>query len=162
MSAQTYAPLDITAMWSRVNDELIELVDLIPDDKLDWSPAPELWNFKGILLHVLLGRGLVAAHVPDGTPVQDALQRGQTKEGLKELLRRSWESMTPFLCDAELLAREYEVPFEGQTKYLSGYWLVFGQIEHDIHHRADILHYLGQLGIQHDEPDTIAWKLRQG
>ena len=162
MTAATYAPLEIAPMWARINDELIELVDLVPDDKLDWSPEPELWNFKGILLHVVLGRGIIAALVPDGSPVQDALQAGQTKEGLKELLRRSWESMVPFLCDAELLARGYEVPFEGQTHHLSGHWLVFGQLEHDIHHRADILHYLRQLGIEHEEPDAVAWKLRQG
>src|SRR3990172_2466820 len=117
MTAATYAPLEIAPMWARINDELIELVDLVPDDKLGWSPEPQLWNFKGILLHVVIGRGIIAALVPDGKPVQDALERGQTKEGLRELLRLSWESMAPFLCDAELLAREYEVPFEGQTRH---------------------------------------------
>ena len=162
MTAATYAPLEIAPMWARINDELIELVDLVPDDKLDWSPEPELWNFKGILLHVVIGRGIIAALVPDGKPVQDALERGQTKEGLRELLRLSWESMAPFLCDAELLAREYEVPFEGQTRRLSGHWLAFGHLEHDVHHRADIYHYLGLLGIEHGEPDTIFRTFRDG
>ena len=162
MSAPSFPPLDITPMWARVNAELIELVDLVPDDKLDWSPEPKLWNFKGILLHVVIGRGLIAVLVPDGKPAPDAPQAGQTNEGLKELLHSSWESMVPFLSNPELLAREYEVPFEGQTRRLSGHWLAFGQIEHDIHHRADIYHYLGQLGIEHEEPDTVARKLRQG
>src|SRR3990170_2093522 len=99
MTAAIYAPLDITPMWSRINDELIELVDLVPDDELDWSPEPELWNFKGILLHVVIGRGFLAASAPGGQPVQDAMERGQTKEGLQELLRLSWESMAPFLRD---------------------------------------------------------------
>jgi len=161
MAATTFPPLDITPIWARVNDELIELLDLAPDDKLDWSPKPELWNLKGILLHVVLGRGLIAAYVQDGTPVQDALQAGQTKEGLKEVLRRSWESMVPFLSDAGLLNREYEIPYEGQTVRLNGHWLAFGQIEHDIHHRADIIHYLGLLGIAHPEPDTIERRLRE-
>jgi hypothetical protein len=61
MSSQTFAPLDITPMWSRINDELIELADVMPEDKLDWSPSPELWNTRGILLHIVVGRhGLMA------------------------------------------------------------------------------------------------------
>ena len=45
-------PLDIVPFWARPNDQLITLVDVIPDDKLNWSPKPELWNFRGILLHI--------------------------------------------------------------------------------------------------------------
>ena len=163
MTAHTFAPLDITHMWARVNDELIEVLDSLPDDKVDWSPSPELWNFRGILLHIIIGRhGLMAAIVQDGQPSPDILREGQTKDGLKAQLLLSWRRMEPFLSDAALLAREYDVPFEGQTRRLSGHWLAFGQLEHDIHHRADLYRYLGLLGIEHPEPDTVARRLQEG
>ena len=48
----SYPPLDITPVWARFNESLIALVDRIPDDQMNWSPKPELWNFRGILLHI--------------------------------------------------------------------------------------------------------------
>lgn len=159
----TYPPLDITPMWAGVNDELIELIDLLPADKLDWSPQPERWNFKGILLHICIGRhGMMHVIVRDGEQSPDIMREGQTSAGLQEQLRVSWQRMQPFLSDAAALAQEYDVPFLGKTSRVSGHWLAFGQIEHDVHHRGEIISYLGLLGIDHPEPDTLARRLAEG
>lgn len=162
MSAPNYAPLDITPMWSRVNDELIELIDRLPDDKLNWSPKPELWNTRGIVLHICLGRhGMMQAIIEDGLQSPDLLLEVQTRAGMKEQLAVSWERMTSFLSSPEQLAHEYPAEFEGKTVGLSGHWLAFGQLEHDVHHRADIIHYLGLLGIPHPEPDSVERRIRE-
>jgi uncharacterized damage-inducible protein DinB len=162
VTPDTFAPLSITPMWARVNHELIELVDRLPEDKLDWSPKPGLWNARGILLHICIGRhGMMQALIGDGEEPPNILQEGQTREGLKEQLRASWRRMEPFLASPELLDREYEVPYQDQRAHLSGHWLAFGQLEHDVHHRADIVHYLGLLGIEHPEPDTVERRLRE-
>ena len=162
MTPDTFSPLNITPMWARINDELIELVDRLPDDKIDWSPKPGLWNARGILFHICIGRhGMMQAFIGDGEETPDVLREVQTREGLKEQLRASWLRMEPFLASVELLDREYELPFQEQLPQLSGHWLAFGQLEHDIHHRADIVHYLGLLGIAHWEPDTIERRLRE-
>lgn len=162
MSTTSFAPLDITPMWARVNDELIELLGLLPDDKLDWSPNPELWNSRGILIHICFGRfGMMGLILQDGKPMPDIIGEGQTKEGLITLLRGSWQRMAPFLSNTELLEREYTVPFRNiEPATFSGHWLAFGQLEHDIHHRADIYRYLGELGIAHGEPDSLERKAR--
>ena len=52
MMSRTGASLDIVPHWGRMNDSIIPLVDYVPDDKLDWSPKPELWNLRGILVHI--------------------------------------------------------------------------------------------------------------
>jgi uncharacterized damage-inducible protein DinB len=157
----TFPPLAITPLWAHVNSDLVDLLDLIPEDQLNWSPKPELWNFRGILIHMISGRyGMMAAVVKDGLPVPDILRDGQTSDGLKALLGSSWERMVPFLADPASLAREY-APYPGTTRPLSGHDLAFGQLEHDIHHRADVLHYLAQLGIEHQEPDTLARMARE-
>ena len=56
MTTEAFPPVDITAQWGRLNDTLVALVDYVPDDKLEWSPREELWNFKGILLHTAMAR----------------------------------------------------------------------------------------------------------
>jgi uncharacterized damage-inducible protein DinB len=153
----TYPPLDVTPMWARINDELIELLDLFPDDKLDWSPQPERRNARGILLHICIGRhGMMQVIVKDGKQAPEVLKEGQTRDGLREQLRVSWERFQPFLSDAAALAREYEVPFDGKTARVNGHRLAFGHLEHDIHHRGELGGYLTLLGIERPEPDTLA------
>ena len=41
--------IEITEMYGRLNEGLIQLVEYIPDDKLEWSPRGDLWNFRHIL-----------------------------------------------------------------------------------------------------------------
>jgi uncharacterized damage-inducible protein DinB len=161
--AAKHAPIEIVDGWSGVNDHLIELLDLVPVDKLDFSPKPELWNFKGLFIHICVGRyGLMEGIVKDGIESPNVLAEGQAKDGLRQLLTASWERMEPFLRDSIAVNREYELDFPGgESVRYSGHWLVFSQIEHDIHHRADILHYLRELGIEHEEPDAIMRRLRE-
>jgi uncharacterized damage-inducible protein DinB len=156
-----YAPLDIAPLWGLVNEDLIELVGSMSEEQIEWSPRPKLWNSKGILIHLCFGRhGLMQMIVKDGLEGPDIIRAGQTKAGLAEQLRLSWERMQPFLRDPEALAREYEAMTLGETGILSGHELAFGQLEHDIHHRADILHYLRELGVAHEEPDTLLRVIR--
>ena len=153
MADRTYPALQITEHWADLTDHLIELIDHIPDDKLDWGPRPELWNFKGILLHLIGGRyGWMAESVRDGEKTPDYFRLGQTKEGLKELLRLSWERMARFLSDPEKLAAQYEPPSRDQfyldPPVFDGHWVAYHRMVHDIQHRSDILGYLELLGIE--------------
>jgi uncharacterized damage-inducible protein DinB len=155
MSNQPFPALDIIPYWARLNDELVALVDLVPDDKLDWSPKRELWNFRGILIHICGARhNWMARDVKDGEPTPDYLRVGQTKDGMKEQLRLSWERLQRFLADQRKLDAVYEGIGDGEAHSFTGHWLAFHGIEHDIHHRADVLHYLALLGVEHPEVGT--------
>ncbi len=59
--------------------------------------------------------------------------------------------MRRFFSDPERLAAEYEA-FRGD--HPTGHWIAFHLLEHDIHHRADIFHYLALLGIEHPQIGT--------
>lgn len=153
MSTTNYPPLDISAEYARVTDHLIALVDCIPDDKLDWSPKPELWNFKGILLHVATARhGWLGYTVKDGEPTPNVLVEGQTREGLKQQLRLSGQRLQRFLADPAKLAGTYKD--EDRSETLTGHWVAYHLLEHDIHHRANIFDYLALLGIEHPQVET--------
>ena len=148
----TYPPLAITPHWNDLNDHLIEVVDLIPEGKLDWSPSPEIWNFRGTLLHTVGGRlGWLANTVKDGEPMPDYMARGQSTEGIKELLRESWQRLERFLFDREKLDAVYEHP-TGDWGYVDppitdGHYIAYHRFVHDVEHRGDILHLLTQLGV---------------
>ncbi|MEX1254387.1 MAG: DinB family protein [Dehalococcoidia bacterium] len=156
MSETTYPPLDIASEYARVTDHLISLVDCVPDDKLEWSPKPELWNLKGILLHVAWARhGWLGFTVQDGETSPDVLRAGQTRDGLKEQLRLSGERLQRFLADPGKLAGTYEdTDEEGATRTVTGHWVAYHLLEHDIHHRANVFDYLALLGIEHPQIET--------
>jgi uncharacterized damage-inducible protein DinB len=144
--------IDITPTWARLNEGLIRLVDYIPDDKINWSPKPELWNFRGILLHIAATRdGWLGRDVKDGVEAPDVWRTVRTKAEVQAAYARTWERLERFLSDEGRLDAIYAVADGGQ---LTGHWIAFHLLEHDIHHRADIFHYLALLGIETPDVGT--------
>ena len=156
MTSQTPVALDIVPFWGRMNDGMIRLVDYIPDDKLNWSPRPDLWNFKGILIHICTGRhNWLTRDVRDGQRAPDVIREAQSREEIKRHLGLSWKRLQRFLSDKDQLAATYEAQHEDGSQYThTGDWIAYHLLEHDIHHRADIFHYLALLGIEHPDVGT--------
>ena len=149
----SYPRIDITPVWARFNDDLIRLVDYVPDDKINWSPKPELWNFRGILLHIAGARdGWLTHTVHDGHD-QQIYQTVRTKEEIKTAYATTWTRLVSFLSDQSKLDATYEDD-DPEHPIISGHWIAFHLIEHDIHHRADIFHYLALLGIETPDVGT--------
>ena len=97
MTADRPSPrINITSTWARLNEGMIRLVDYVPDDKMDWSPKPELWNFRGILLHVVSARdGWLGRDIKDGVAAPNVGQTVRTTAEIKQaLLRWSTTSTT--------------------------------------------------------------------
>jgi len=142
-------PLDIVPYWRAVQDDLLALVDLTPDDKINWSPKPELWNFRGILLHIASARDgwLRGAGIDD--PAPDVWQSVRSKDEIKAAFERTWGRLQRFLDDPGRLDREYSFEWNDGNREppRSGHWIAFHLLEHDIHHRADLMHYLALLDI---------------
>ncbi len=156
MSEGAYARLDIAWHWATMNDRLIELVDLIPDDKFGWSPREGEWGFQQVLQHLILARyhGPIMDGRDDGVEMSGAIAGTQTKEGVKEQLRHSWGLVAEFLSDGQRLDAEFDPHALGEyqrepTKY-DGHYVAYHRLAHDLHHRGTVLDYLGQLGISLD------------
>ena len=152
MTTDSASKLDFAAQWGRLNDTIIALVDYVPDDKLDWSPREGLWGFRTILSHVSSTRENWLT--PEGVDRDDVLATVTSKDDVKERLRQSWARVERFLSEQRYLDRVYEGS-RGDVSYsYSGHWIAFHLLEHDIHHRADIFHYLALLSIEHPEIGT--------
>jgi uncharacterized damage-inducible protein DinB len=149
--------LQITDNWRRLNQTIIDLVDYIPEGKINWSPRPELHNFKGILIHISSARNnWMGGCVQDGEASPDVLQEGQTVDGLLRHLELSWQRVERFLSDQSKLDATYEgVWAYGNEPYShTGHWVAYHLLEHDVHHRADIFHYLALLEVEHPDVST--------
>jgi uncharacterized damage-inducible protein DinB len=153
---ETTERLDIGPVWARFNEGLIRLVDYVPEDRINWSPKPELWNFRGILLHIAGARdNWLGEGIHDGVEAPNVWQTVRSKDEIKASFARTWDRLALFLADGAKLDASYEVQDPGQpVEMATGHWIAFHLLEHDIHHRADILHYLALLGIETPDVGT--------
>ncbi len=151
MVDSSFARVDITPVWARFNADLIRLVDYVPDEKLNWSPKEGLWNFRGIMLHLADARdGWLGGTVKDGVPAPSVWQTVRTKAEVQAAYARTWDRLAAFLSDPAKL----DATYEDELAPVTGHWIAFHLLEHDIHHRADIFHYLALLGIETPDVGT--------
>lgn len=146
-----YAPLDIVPVWARLNESLIRLVDYVPDDKINWSPKEGLWNFRGILLHIAGAReGWLTQSVKLPVERIEVYSTVRSKDQIKDAYARTWRWVEMLASDRAKLDAMYDDD-EGP---ISGHWIAYHLLEHDLHHRADIFHYLALLGIETPDVGT--------
>ncbi|MBI2723990.1 MAG: DinB family protein [Chloroflexi bacterium] len=141
--------LAITPYWQSVQDHILQIVDLIPENKLNWTPRQNLWNARGILIHVADARDRwLSRDVQDGEPYPDIWTTARTPADLKTEIIRTFERLQRFLSNQEQLDRTY-TNTHNRTETYDGHWIAFHLLEHDIHHRAELLQRLALLDIAH-------------
>ena len=151
IDARQSPPLAISEHWRGVQDDLLHIVDLIPEDRLNWTPQEKLWNSRGILIHVSDARdSWLANRVVDGDPYPNIWTTARTKDDLKRELARTFERLQRFLANKAQLDAEYENEWDGHREIFDGHWVAFHLLEHDIHHRAELLQRLSLMGVEHD------------
>ena len=142
-------PLDIGQYWRSVQSDLVRIVDLYPDGSLGWTPKDSLWNSRGIVIHVSDARDRwLTRDVQDGEPYPNIWTTARTKEDLKRELVRTFSRLERFLANQAQLDRIYADERDAARTY-NGHWIAFHLLEHDIHHRAELLQRLALLDIAH-------------
>lgn len=149
--AQVFPPLEISQHWQSVNDSLLRIVELIPEERLNWTPQADLWNSRGVLIHISDARdGWLANTVVDGDPYPNIWTTARSRDDLRRELMRSFARLQRFLSNQAQLDASYRDDWNGETVTLSGHWIAFHLLEHDIHHRAELLQRIALMGIGHD------------
>jgi uncharacterized damage-inducible protein DinB len=147
MSGTAFPPLDISSHWQGVNDDLLRIVDLMPANKFSWSPKPELWNAQGILIHVSDARDQwLTRDVQDGEEYRNIWTTARTPADLKRELERTFARVQRFLSNQEQLDAGHTSEWR---EHFDGHWIAFHLLEHDVHHRAELMQRLALLGVQH-------------
>ena len=149
MSADSAARLDLVPTWANLNDMLIELVDYVPDDRMQWSPKPEMWSFRHLFQHIAEAREQwMNRAIADGEPDIDVYPNVHSKEDIKAAFDHTWRRIERVFTDQPRLDAVYRDRYWAGAPLRNGHWVAFHLLEHDIHHRADILLYLALLGIE--------------
>jgi uncharacterized damage-inducible protein DinB len=149
MTTGLYPPLAISAHWQSVQDDLLRIVDLFPEGKLNFTPKEDLWNSRGILIHVSDARDQwLSRDVQDGESYPNIWTTARTRDDLKRELTRSFERLQRFLGNQAQLDFVHPVN-EWHPRGFDGHWIAFHLLEHDIHHRAELMQRLAHLDIEH-------------
>ena len=173
-----YPRLDFVPGWKTTNDNLIELVDLFDRDNLGWIPREGEWPARGIFAHLIGARyhGPIAS-TEDLANLRDLVQNCQTRTGIQQELRISWQMLARFLSDPVKLDTVYaadesslraERPsssvlgsverasagmalgYVDRPDRYTGHYIAYHRFAHDLHHRSTLVGYLSQLGVSLD------------
>jgi uncharacterized damage-inducible protein DinB len=144
-------PLDTTPHWQSVQDTILQIVDLFPERTLNYTPRDGLWNARGILIHIADARdGWLSGTVQDGDPYPNIWTTARTRDDIKRELARTWQRLNRFLSSEDALNALYDdEERDGTIVKKSGHWIAFHLLEHDIHHRAELLQRLAHLDVTH-------------
>lgn len=151
--SKPFPALEISPYWRGVHDDIVRIAGLIPEDRMNWTPKEDLWNFRGILVHVADARDGWLSDRPggvgDGDGYPNIWTTVRTTSDLVRELERSFARLERFLRNPAQLAATYEETWQGETSTYTGHWIAFHLLEHDIHHRAELMQRMALLGIEH-------------
>ncbi len=147
-------PVAVAPYWADLNEHLCELA-LVSPDRLDEAPEGE-WGVREVAHHIVGGREHWLANSLGRGPASFP-PRDSNVTALQSALRSSWSRLADFLADGDALEATYEPP-ANDPQYLdpdefTGHYVAFHGLAHDVHHRAQLLDRIRDLGI--DVPAAI-------
>lgn len=141
---------------------LLDAVRLLPPDRFDFKPRPEMMTARQVVLHIAEAERYWIQHVVDGGPYEDLVVEAEAPgEGfvthydapdhnallfqLEEAHRHTqrWFGLAP-----SNLARSFpRRRMNGETQTNTLHWILDHVQEHEIHHRAQLNLYLRLIGL---------------
>ncbi len=119
-------------------------LDFIPDDKLDWKPAPTANSAMEVARHLLMAHGRISAMLTGQNPDEATIANPQTREDAKQALIESASNYAALLrgLDPASLQELVEMRFAKLPKVI-----VAGMAVADtIHHHGQIAYIQTLLG----------------
>ena len=136
--------------WAEVRSGLIQALDQLTDEQLDFVPREGLWSLGRVARHIARAedgwfRYVVARELDDWPPY--TAEDYPTVESIKILLTEVHALTEAYLTTIDIadLDRVIETPW---GKQLTLRWIVWHVLEHEIHHRGEIFLMLGLLGLK--------------
>lgn len=153
--AQDLTNLDLKgqmlADWERAKIYTLEYIDAMPEDGINFKPAPELRSFAEQFLHMSQGTiGLVVSGT-GATPIfqgktLEKMDELKNKEALTDIVMECYEFALKSIRDLDA-ARLNNMVKRGNFEVSQYGWLLKA-FEHQTHHRAQTTIYLRLKGIK--------------
>jgi uncharacterized damage-inducible protein DinB len=141
----------LAQFWmEEVKPPIPKALELTPDDKLDWAPAKDMITLGNIFMHIVEASDWWITTVINNKKFTDYTPcPSLPKPEIAGLLDAHWKRLEEFFASApEVLKQEYDMRRFKRDSSVTGEWIFLHLLEHDIHHRSQINHYLRILGIK--------------
>jgi uncharacterized damage-inducible protein DinB len=136
--------------WPSVRTRTRRLADIIPEDRLEWQPAPGRWSFGDTLRHLAGIERWMYGETVHGRPARYPGHGPGLADGLGAVTayldRCHTDSMELFraLTPEQWTGKSLTV---AGTPITTWKWLR-AMVEHEAHHRGQMYFMLGMLGVQ--------------
>jgi uncharacterized damage-inducible protein DinB len=133
-----------------VKPPIMQAIEIVPADKLDWTPAEKMISLGNIFMHISEASSYWLDGIVDGQPFKDFTPCPSfPKNEIVALLEEHWQRLDNFFARSpEIMEKTYELKCGDKVNKLYGHWIMLHLFEHDIHHRSQINHYLRILGME--------------
>ena len=141
----------LAQFWTgEVKPPLMKALQIAPDDKLDWAPARDMITLGNNFMHIAEASDWWISAVMDDKKYTDYTPcPSLPKPEIETMLEDHWKRLEDlFSRSPEAFEREYDMRRFKRDKSVTGEWIFLHLLEHDIHHRSQINHYLRILGIK--------------
>lgn len=134
----------------RIRKRTQRIVDLVPDDRLDWRPDPDAFSFADLLRHLAALERYMFAENVRGRPSRYPGHGPELAEGPEEVralwrrCRREALALYGELTDADL-ERPCTTPAGAELRTWK--WLR-AMIEHEVHHRGQLYLMLRMVSVE--------------
>jgi uncharacterized damage-inducible protein DinB len=142
---------NISKFWfDEIRPPIDQALEIAPEDKFEWSPGPEMITLGNIFMHISEASDFWITNIIDHQDFTDFTPcPSLPKSEIVKLMDTHWRRLERFLDRAPtILETTYDHTWRGEHVKLSGTWIMLHLLEHDIHHRSQINHYLRILGIK--------------
>jgi uncharacterized damage-inducible protein DinB len=136
--------------YSKIKYRTRRLLDLIPEDKLEWTYREGRFTLGDLVRHLALTERYMYAETMQLQPSSYkgcGIEYANGKEAVIALYdNMHQEAMQIFAnFDTEILNRKCPTP--GSIQITTWKWMR-AMVEHEVHHRGQIYMYLGMLGVE--------------
>jgi uncharacterized damage-inducible protein DinB len=157
-----YGAKDLARAYRTVRKNTIQIVEDIPESKLDFSPAPGTKTVRQMLAHIALSDSFSSVHKEKRTSfegvnfaelvgkMQADEQMPRTKAELIALLKERGEATASWIetLSDDFLAEPFNQPAGTTPPTKTRFEMIMGMKEHEMHHRGQLMliqRLLGQV-----------------
>jgi uncharacterized damage-inducible protein DinB len=150
--AEIFTPAKLFLYLEELHHSNLACVDLVPEDKLDYKPAPELYTLKHTLHHMYANQRFFNLTAKSGRMDVSVYKRLMAEKPVgKAELRKFMEDV---FSETKEVFRDKSI-FTKQVGTIAGIRkvldLYLGELEHQTHHRGQVYMMLRMLGIKPPE-----------
>lgn len=130
--------------------KVVQLVDAVPDDKLNWAPSDGVRSFKDVFTHLVSANyffgSKLGATIPANVKMETLATDLKTKDQLKTAIRDSYDFAIAAVKNtkSESFPTRVEYPFPGEYTNMSSVLIL---LTHSNEHLGQLIAYARMNGI---------------